>query len=293
MYLLPQATSGAPKSENYTAKVPSGRLQLLPAARGMESSWMVQTEFPAGENMENQLEVKSLSQLWGGRRGKKSPSPSPSESLHQQNVFLYGSYGVPGGVWRYGCGCTPDTSYGHKNIQMLASVPHLLPLVTRYLLCSRLQAFLKSHQTPQAFLQALPAFTSPPSLQVFKHLNASQVLQRSLSSSATERLGILPSSGFPQASSPPPPSDPGDKPLAPILLRVLPDHHPPPPRVDSLDADLRKIRNRAGGNTQKLNKAFKVQCEVDDTISAAAANKATTIPTAATEMGGDPEEDLY
>ncbi|KAJ6548070.1 hypothetical protein B0H10DRAFT_2130148 [Mycena sp. CBHHK59/15] len=66
----------------YTAKVPSGRLQvrssagsqrkrqLLPAARGMESSWMVQTEFPAGENMENQLEVKFLSQLWGGRRGK-------------------------------------------------------------------------------------------------------------------------------------------------------------------------------------------------------------------------------
>ncbi|KAJ6605148.1 hypothetical protein B0H10DRAFT_1957264 [Mycena sp. CBHHK59/15] len=78
---------------------------------------------------------------------------------------------------------------------------------------------------------------------------------------------------------------------------------------DSLDADLRKIRNRAGGNAHKLNKAFEnvlstdrathgvddysipsdvvddVQREVDDTISAAAADKATTIPAAATEMG--------
>ncbi|KAJ7896191.1 hypothetical protein B0H13DRAFT_2338520 [Mycena leptocephala] len=70
---------------------------------------------------------------------------------------------------------------------------------------------------------------------------------------------------------------------------------------DSLDTDLRKIRNRAGGNARKLNKAFEivlsndrathgvdnysipsddvneVQREVDDTISAAAADKAATI----------------
>ncbi|KAJ7926659.1 hypothetical protein B0H13DRAFT_2313380 [Mycena leptocephala] len=70
---------------------------------------------------------------------------------------------------------------------------------------------------------------------------------------------------------------------------------------DSLDADLRKIRNRAGGNARKL-KAFEnvlstdrathgvdnysipteavddVQREVDDTISAAAADKATSVP---------------
>ncbi|KAJ6615368.1 hypothetical protein B0H10DRAFT_2220400 [Mycena sp. CBHHK59/15] len=79
---------------------------------------------------------------------------------------------------------------------------------------------------------------------------------------------------------------------------------------DSLDADLRKICNRAGGNPRKLNKAFEnvlstdrathsvddysipsdnideVQREVDDTISAAAADKAATIPAAAT---GDPD----
>jgi len=36
----------------------------------MESSWMVQAEFPAGEDMENQLEVEFLSQAWGGRRGE-------------------------------------------------------------------------------------------------------------------------------------------------------------------------------------------------------------------------------
>ncbi|KAJ7868065.1 hypothetical protein B0H14DRAFT_3586705 [Mycena olivaceomarginata] len=72
---------------------------------------------------------------------------------------------------------------------------------------------------------------------------------------------------------------------------------------DSLDADLRKIRNRAGGNPRKLNKAFEnvlstdrathgvndysipsdivdeVQREVDDTISAAAADRVATIPT--------------
>ncbi|KAJ6528824.1 hypothetical protein B0H19DRAFT_1274456 [Mycena capillaripes] len=91
----------------------------------------------------------------------------------------------------------------------------------------------------------------------------------------------------------------------------------PGPRFwDSLDADLRKIRNRAGGNARKLNKAFEnvlstdrathgvhdysipsdivdeVQREVDDTISAAAADKAATIPAAATEMG-DPDEDEH
>ncbi|KAJ7937577.1 hypothetical protein B0H13DRAFT_1852547 [Mycena leptocephala] len=59
---------------------------------------------------------------------------------------------------------------------------------------------------------------------------------------------------------------------------------------DSLDADLRKIRNRASGNAHKLNNipsdiVDEVQHEVDDTISAAAANKAATIPAAATEMG--------
>ncbi|KAJ6548072.1 hypothetical protein B0H10DRAFT_1969361 [Mycena sp. CBHHK59/15] len=83
---------------------------------------------------------------------------------------------------------------------------------------------------------------------------------------------------------------------------------------DSLDADLRKIRNRAGGNAHKLNKAFEnvlstdrathgvddysipsdvvdeVQREVDDTISAAAADKATTIPAAATEMANAEED---
>ncbi|KAJ6525373.1 hypothetical protein B0H19DRAFT_1199068 [Mycena capillaripes] len=76
---------------------------------------------------------------------------------------------------------------------------------------------------------------------------------------------------------------------------------------DSLDADLRKIRNRAGGNARKLNKAFEnvlstdrathgidnyniptqavddVQREVDDTISASAADKATSVPAAAAE----------
>jgi hypothetical protein len=31
----------------------------------MESSWMVQAEFPAGENMEIQREVEFLSQVWG------------------------------------------------------------------------------------------------------------------------------------------------------------------------------------------------------------------------------------
>ncbi|KAJ6552500.1 hypothetical protein B0H10DRAFT_2217516 [Mycena sp. CBHHK59/15] len=76
---------------------------------------------------------------------------------------------------------------------------------------------------------------------------------------------------------------------------------------DSLDADLRKIRNRAGGNVRKLNKAFEmvlstdrathgvdnysiptqavdeVQREVDDTISASAADKATSVPAATAE----------
>ncbi|KAF7377202.1 hypothetical protein MSAN_00139900 [Mycena sanguinolenta] len=71
---------------------------------------------------------------------------------------------------------------------------------------------------------------------------------------------------------------------------------------DSLDADLRKIRNRAGGNARKLTKAFEmvlstdrathgiddysiptqvvddVQRQVDETISAAAADKATSLP---------------
>ncbi|KAJ7300660.1 hypothetical protein DFH08DRAFT_979462 [Mycena albidolilacea] len=84
---------------------------------------------------------------------------------------------------------------------------------------------------------------------------------------------------------------------------------------DSLDADLRKIRNCAGGNPRKLNKAFEnvlstdrathgvnnysipsnivdeVQREVDDTISAAAADKAATIPTTA-DMG-DADEDSH
>ncbi|KAJ7330450.1 hypothetical protein DFH08DRAFT_1022709 [Mycena albidolilacea] len=77
---------------------------------------------------------------------------------------------------------------------------------------------------------------------------------------------------------------------------------------DSLDADLRKIRNRAGGSARKLNKAFEnvlstdrathgvdnysiptqavddLQREVDDTISAAAADKATSIPAATPAM---------
>ncbi|KAJ7321822.1 hypothetical protein DFH08DRAFT_818194 [Mycena albidolilacea] len=79
---------------------------------------------------------------------------------------------------------------------------------------------------------------------------------------------------------------------------------------DSLDADLRKIRNRASGNARKLNKLTvpsthgvddysipsdivnKVQHEVDATISAAATDKAATIPAAATEMG-DPDEDQH
>ncbi|KAJ7768676.1 hypothetical protein DFH07DRAFT_769223 [Mycena maculata] len=76
---------------------------------------------------------------------------------------------------------------------------------------------------------------------------------------------------------------------------------------DSLDADLRKIRNRAGRNVCKLNKAFemvlstdrtthgvdncsiptqavdKLQREVDDTISASAADKATSVPAATAE----------
>ncbi|KAJ7703816.1 hypothetical protein B0H14DRAFT_3903697 [Mycena olivaceomarginata] len=71
---------------------------------------------------------------------------------------------------------------------------------------------------------------------------------------------------------------------------------------DSLDADLRKIRNRAGGSARKLNKAFEnvlstdrathgvdnysiptqavddLQREVDDTISAAAADKGNFYP---------------
>ncbi|KAJ7731956.1 hypothetical protein B0H14DRAFT_3899155 [Mycena olivaceomarginata] len=85
---------------------------------------------------------------------------------------------------------------------------------------------------------------------------------------------------------------------------------------DSLDADLRKIRNRAGGSARKLNKAFEnvlstdrathgvdnysiptqavddLQREVDDTISAAAADKATSIPAAtpATPVTEEPEE---
>jgi hypothetical protein len=36
----------------------------------MESSWMVRAEFTAGENMENQLEVEFLFQVWGGRRSE-------------------------------------------------------------------------------------------------------------------------------------------------------------------------------------------------------------------------------
>ncbi|KAF8183516.1 hypothetical protein K438DRAFT_1974989 [Mycena galopus ATCC 62051] len=85
---------------------------------------------------------------------------------------------------------------------------------------------------------------------------------------------------------------------------------------DSLDADLREIRNRAGGNARKLNKAFEnvlatdrathgvdnysiptqtvddVQREVDDTISAAAADKVTFVPAAATTtaLTEEPEE---
>ncbi|KAJ6528527.1 hypothetical protein B0H19DRAFT_1254337 [Mycena capillaripes] len=59
---------------------------------------------------------------------------------------------------------------------------------------------------------------------------------------------------------------------------------------DSLDADLRKIRNQAGGNARKLNNipsniVDEVQRDVDDTIGAAAADKAATFPAAATEMG--------
>ncbi|KAJ7896818.1 hypothetical protein B0H13DRAFT_2338205 [Mycena leptocephala] len=63
---------------------------------------------------------------------------------------------------------------------------------------------------------------------------------------------------------------------------------------DSLNADLRKICNRTSRNARKLNKAFKnvlltdrathgvkTTREVDDTISAAPANKAATIPAAA------------
>ncbi|KAJ7739691.1 hypothetical protein DFH07DRAFT_965670 [Mycena maculata] len=112
-----------------------------------------------------------------------------------------------------------------------------------------------------------------------------------------EHLGILPSSGFPQA----PLSDPGDKSLlTPILLCVLPvrtltmtilvsshhvSHSAVPPRVDSIDADLRKICSRVCGNAQKLNNAFVLSTDcvthgVDDyppLATAAAANKATTI----------------
>ncbi|KAJ6592206.1 hypothetical protein DFH09DRAFT_1273336 [Mycena vulgaris] len=180
---------------------------------------------------------------------------------------------------------TPMITWDGVLVDAATSHAGLLPSPShppaRYLLCKRLQAFL---------------------------------------SPATEHLGILPSSGFPQASSPS--SDPGDKPLAPILLRVLPvhtsttmilvsshraSHSAAPPRVDSLEADLRKIRNRAGENAHKLNKAFKnvlstdrathgvddysipsdvvgeVQRELDDTISATAADKAATIPAAEAE----------
>ncbi|KAJ7843340.1 hypothetical protein B0H14DRAFT_2585792 [Mycena olivaceomarginata] len=50
---------------------------------------------------------------------------------------------------------------------------------------------------------------------------------------------------------------------------------------NSLDIDLCKIRNCAGGNPHKLNNDIvdQVQLEVDDTISAAAADRAATIPT--------------
>ncbi|KAJ7366150.1 hypothetical protein DFH08DRAFT_797147 [Mycena albidolilacea] len=60
---------------------------------------------------------------------------------------------------------------------------------------------------------------------------------------------------------------------------------------DSLDADLCKIRNHSGGNPHKLNNDIvdEVQCEVDDTISAAAADRAATIPT--TGDMGDVDED--
>ncbi|KAJ6480199.1 hypothetical protein C8R45DRAFT_1155076 [Mycena sanguinolenta] len=86
---------------------------------------------------------------------------------------------------------------------------------------------------------------------------------------------------------------------------------------DSLDADLRKIRNRAGGNARKITKAFEnilstdcathgvddysiptqalddVQREVDDTISAAAADKAASLPVFATTAATDgPEAEL-
>ncbi|KAJ7853282.1 hypothetical protein B0H14DRAFT_3136886 [Mycena olivaceomarginata] len=61
---------------------------------------------------------------------------------------------------------------------------------------------------------------------------------------------------------------------------------------DSLNADL---HNRASGNARKLNNTpsdivDEVQHKVDATISAAATDKAATIPAVATEMG-DPDED--
>ncbi|KAJ7777939.1 hypothetical protein DFH07DRAFT_1056294 [Mycena maculata] len=140
--------------------------------------------------------------------------------------------------------------------QRLASAPHLLPLVTCF--ARAFKPFLKSHPTPQTFLQALPAFkpSKPSSIQ------ASQVLQRNILESSLQVVSLKLQA---------PLSDPGDKSLAPILLCALSvrtstttilvsshhvSHSVAPPRVDSVDADLRKICNRACGNAQKLNNAF-------------------------------------
>ncbi|KAJ7350840.1 hypothetical protein DFH08DRAFT_958456 [Mycena albidolilacea] len=110
--------------------------------------------------------------------------------------------------------------------------------------------------------------------------------------------------------------------LSPLSFHQVYIEDPSTKFWDSLDADLCKICNRAGGSARKLNKAFEnvlstdhathgvdnysiptqavddLQHEVDDTIGAAAADKATSIPAATPTMPAteepaeEPEQDV-
>ncbi|KAJ7330327.1 hypothetical protein DFH08DRAFT_815244 [Mycena albidolilacea] len=261
------------------------------SCKGDGISWMVQAKFSAGENMENQLEVEFLSQVWGDRYSNQLETSDSAETLKTNKSPI--SLGISCGRYLK----KPKSKKGERNkgiVELDDATSFFLPpsLMPQQHLCppSPVAMFPESqdHGRPTA-----PALSLP--LQEPAYLPQSLVLllhqARCLKSKSVTSSSKSIASSFKSDSS-----------FKTTLFNTLGTvQYPvyiedPGPRFrDSLDADLRKIHNCASRNARKLNNipsdiVDEVQHKVDDTISAAAADKAATIPAATMEMG-DPDKD--
>ncbi|KAJ6576927.1 hypothetical protein DFH09DRAFT_1361286 [Mycena vulgaris] len=246
---------------------------------------MVQGEFPAGENMENQLEL--------------SFSPRCEVAATVKDLLKINRFDLPSNIER-----NP------------ADYAKLIAVVR--------EALTQMRSKIKKGLAASFKVNKEPAPSVREHQNIFELtthLVHGTKCAVTPELSIISSSTPSYFYTPQDPagttrhdlSPPADYPFLRhrvALMRQVYIEDSGTKFWDSLDADLRKIRNRAGGNARKLNKAFEnvlstdrathgvddygipsdnadeVQREVDDAISAAAADKAATIPAAAT---GDPD----